>query len=242
MRKVVSIFAALCLLSAAAFAQADKSDVRAGNRLFRKGDFKESEISYRKALIKDSTSIAANYNLASSLYRQQDYQGAKAAIDKAAAEASPAPCHFNSGDIALQLKDYQGAVDAFRSYLLQHPEDLEAKENYIYAKQMLKNQQNQQDQNQQNNDDQNQQDDQNQDNKPKQDPKQDPQDDPKQDPQQQPQDPQDPDDSPQQEPKISPQQAQQMLNAIQAREKETQDKVDKQKAALLQSKQKDKNW
>ena len=38
------------------------------------------------------------------------------------------------------------------------------------------------------------------------------------------------------------QQAQQMLNAIQAREKETQDKVNKEKAAVLKSRQKDKNW
>ena len=33
-----------------------------------------------------------------------------------------------------------------------------------------------------------------------------------------------------------------MLNAIMAKEKETQDKVNKEKAAVLQSKQKDKNW
>ena len=45
-----------------------------------------------------------------------------------------------------------------------------------------------------------------------------------------------------QEPSISPQQAQQMLNAIQAREKQTQDKVNREKAALLKSKQKEKNW
>ena len=41
---------------------------------------------------------------------------------------------------------------------------------------------------------------------------------------------------------ISKQQAQQVLRAIQAKEKETQDKVNKEKAALLQSQQKEKNW
>ena len=41
---------------------------------------------------------------------------------------------------------------------------------------------------------------------------------------------------------ISPQQAQQILQAIQAKEKETQDKVNKEKADVLQSRQKDKNW
>ena len=33
-----------------------------------------------------------------------------------------------------------------------------------------------------------------------------------------------------------------MLQAVQAKEKETQDKVNKQKAAVLQSRQKEKNW
>ena len=33
-----------------------------------------------------------------------------------------------------------------------------------------------------------------------------------------------------------------MLQAIQAQEKETGDKVDKEKAAVLQSRQKEKNW
>ncbi len=42
--------------------------------------------------------------------------------------------------------------------------------------------------------------------------------------------------------KISPQQAQQMLRAIQAKEKETQDKVNKEKAEALKSRQKEKNW
>ena len=41
---------------------------------------------------------------------------------------------------------------------------------------------------------------------------------------------------------LSPQQAQQLLQAIQEKERETQEKVDKEKAALLQSKQKEKNW
>ena len=33
-----------------------------------------------------------------------------------------------------------------------------------------------------------------------------------------------------------------MLKAVEAKEKQTQDKVDKEKAALLKSKQKEKNW
>ena len=221
-------------------AQVDRREVRAGNRKFGREKYKEAEIDYRKAALKDSLSVAAEYNLASSLYRQEDYENADKALqtikDVAPASAHASDYHFNAGDVALQKKDYKAAVDAFRAALLLTPDDLDAKENYIYAKKMLENQQGggggndnqnqyQQDQNQ---DQQNQNQDQDQQD---QNQNQDQQD------QDQNQDQQD-----QQEPRISPQQAQQMLKAIQAKEKETQDKVNKEKAAVLQSKQKEKNW
>ena len=237
MRKLILLIFPLLVLSAApAYCQTDRKEVRAGNRKFRKDNFKEAEIDYRKAQVKDSTSIAASYNLASALYRQQDYQGAKAALESVQGENLPSDYHYNKGDAALALKDYKTAVDEFRAALLQSPDDLDAKENYIYAKKMLENQQNQnqnqqnQDQNQdQQNQDQDQNQDQNQDQQNQQDQNQD-------------RNQQDSNNNQNQEPSISPQQAQQMLNAIQAREKQTQDKVNREKAALLKSKQKEKNW
>lgn len=230
MRKLILLIFPLLVLSVApAYCQADRKEVRAGNRKFRKDNFKEAEIDYRKAQVKDSTSIAASYNLASALYRQQDYQGAKAALESVQGENLPSDYHYNKGDAALALKDYKTAVDEFRAALLQSPDDLDAKENYIYAKKMLENQQNQ-DQNQdQQNQDQDQNQDQNQDQQNQQDQNQD-------------RNQQDSNNNQNQEPSISPQQAQQMLNAIQAREKQTQDKVNREKAALLKSKQKEKNW
>ncbi len=230
------LVAALMLLVLPAAGQADRHDVRAGNRKFRKDKFKEAEIDYRKAVLKDSTSMKAQYNLASALYRQEDYEGARKALSAVDSEGAPARYHYNAGDVALQRKDYASAVKSFREALLQDPDDLDAKENYIYAKKMLENRQNQgsgagQDQNNQdqdqNQDQQQDQNGQNQDNN--------------QDNQQPPQDGSQPQDQ-QAQSEISPQQAQQMLKAVQAKEKETQDKVNKEKAALLKSKQKEKNW
>ena len=242
MKKFLAIILIFCTLPA--IAQVDRSEVRAGNRKFRRDRFKEAEIDYRKAALKDSLSVTAEYNLASALYRQQDYAGAaKALATVKENEALPAQYHYNAGDAALQQKDYAAAVDAFRQALLLDPGDLDAKENYIYAKKMLENQQNggggggdnnqdqNQDQNQQNQD-QNQ-DQQNQDNNQNQNQNQDQNQDKDQNQGQGGQD---------QQPQISPQQAQQMLRAIQAKEKETQDKVNKEKAALLKSRQKEKNW
>ncbi len=233
----------LCLLavSVQAGAQVDKKDVRRGNRDFRKENFKEADIDYRKALVKDSLSIAANYNLANTMYREGDYAQAQQSLEKikdvVPESGYAADYWFNLGDAAIQQKNWQAAVDSFKESLILRPEDLQAKENYIYAKKMLENQQNQQnqDQNQDQQDKNNNQDqDQNQDQDNQNDQNQDQNDDQQKPPQQQPQQGQ--------QPKISPQAAQQMLKAIQAKEKETQDKVNKQKAEALKSRQKEKNW
>lgn len=221
-------------------AQTDRKEVRAGNKAFRKGDFRKSEIDYRKAVLKDSLSVAAQYNLASSLYRQDDYEGAQKALSSIAetvsgieAAGTKADFYFNQGDVALAKKDYASAVKSFRQSLLLRPDDMDAKENYIYAKEMLRqsqdNQGGQGGDNSQNQDDQNDQENQNdQDNNQQQN-------------NQNQQNPQDQNNAAA-EGNISRQQARQMLNAIQAKEKETQDKVKKEKAEMLKSRQKEKNW
>lgn len=259
MRKVLLLIL-LMAVPMALSAQADKSDVRRGNRRFAKKDYRQSDIFYRKALVKDSLSFAANYNLANNLYRQGNFDEAAKYYDKAVpltpqkgrrASEYAESVHFGRGDAALAKKDWQGAVDAFRQAILQNPDDVEAKENYIYARKKLqeqRSQQNRQDQDNQNNqdnqdnkDNQNKdQQDQDKDRNQNQDQNQNQNQDQNQDNQQQ--DKPDGQDGRQPQPKVSPQQAQQMLKAIQAREKETQDKVNREKAAVLKSKQKDKNW
>ena len=238
----------LALVSAVTVsAQTDRKEVRAGNKAFRKGDFRKSEIDYRRAVLKDSLSVAAQYNLASSLYRQDDYEGAQKALSSIAetlsgieAAETKADFYFNQGDVALAQKDYASAVKSFRQSLLLRPDDMDAKENYIYAKEMLRqsqdNQGGQDGDNSQNQDDQNNQNDQNnQDNNQQQN------NDNQQQNNQNQQNPQDQNNAAA-EGNISRQQARQMLNAIQAKEKETQDKVKKEKAEMLKSRQKEKNW
>lgn len=250
---MVAVMTMLCALSLTVSAQVDRHDVRAGNRKFRKGDWKAADISYRKALVKDSTSVPANFNLANTLYRTENYDEAAKTMEKikdsAPSSANAADYFYNVGDIAIAKKDWQGAVTAFKESLLRNPGDLEAKENYIYAKKMLENQQNggggngqdNQD-NQQNKNDQNGQGDQNQNQDQNKDKNQDQnQNDQNNQSQQNNQNNQSGQQDGQQM-KISPQQAQQMLRAIQAKEKETQDKVNKEKAEALKSRQKEKNW
>lgn len=236
MNRFFSIVMCVLLSGASLFAQEDKKDVRRGNKDYRKSNFKEAEIDYRKALLKDSTSFAATYDLANALYSQKDYEGAANTLEKLSNSAPESQYadryYFNKGNVSLQKKDYKTAVDDFKQALLRDPGDLQAKESYIYAKKMLENQENggegESNKDQQNKDQQNQ-DQQNQDQQQDQqtsDGQQDKQEGEGQAQQQQ----------------ISVQQAQQILKAIQAKEKETQEKVEKAKAQNEKSRQKDKNW
>ena len=235
----------LAVSFAEAGAQTDKREVRKGNRSFKDGSYTEAEVEYLKAVDKDSLSVAANYNLANTYFRKGEYDNAKAALERAreAAMASPdgAQYFYNLGSVAIAQQDWKTAVESLQLSLLMNPDDLNAKENYIYAKKKLEDQQQNQNQDQnqdnqdQNQDNQDQQQDQNDQN-------QDQNDDQNQNDQSQDNQDQQQDNRQGEQPQITPQAAQQMLQAIQAKEKETQDKVNKAKAAAVESRQKEKNW
>ena len=224
-------------------AQSDRSEVRAGNREFKKGEFREAELDYKRALEEDSTSVTAKYNLGNALYKTESYSEAELYLKglgdslKSVSASKASDCFHNSGNLALKQKKYQEAVDAYKESLRLEPDNFETKSNLAYAQKMLKEQQQQQQQQQQNQQDNQNQQDQNQ----QQNQNQDQQDNRDQDNQQDQNRNQDQQDN-QNQPQITPQAAQQMLQAIEDKEKQTQDKVKKVKAQQQKSKEKEKNW
>lgn len=261
MLRAASIFTCL-LISAACFAQTDRKEVRKGNREFRKSQWQNAEIDYKKGLLKDSTSVAGRYNLANNYYRMENFAEAgklfeslRDTMTAPSAKPKQAASYFhNQGNNFLKQKDWGHAVDAYKDALRRNPTDMETKSNLAYALKMLENQQknggggqnNQQNQDQnkdkdkdQNKQNQNNQNNQNQDNRNQdQNKDQNHQNQNNQGNQNQNQQPQ----GGQGQQKISPQDAQRMLQAIDAQEKNTQDKVKKEKALLMKSRQKEKNW
>ncbi len=250
------------------YGQVDKKEVRRGNRVFEKENYKEAEVEYRKALIKDSVSVAANYNLGNTLYRMDDAVNAQknysAVVDSVGKlplnidwkegrvenkNSAPADAYHNLGNSYLAQKMYSEAVQAYKESLKRNPADMDTKTNLAYAQKMLKDQQNQQNQNNdqnQNKDNQDQNQDQNQDNKDQNQDKnkenQDRNNDQNKDNNDNKDQNQDEKDGQGTPPKITPQAAEQMLQAMQEKENQTQDKVNKEKAKALKSKQKEKNW
>ncbi len=142
MRKLVCIII-LILSALSAFGQ--KADLRRGNREFKKKEYAKADISYRKALMQDTASVAAHYNLANNLYRQENFDEAAKQLDAvqltASEETFASDYYFNRGDVAVAKEDWQTAVNMFKEALRRSPEDLDAKENYLYARNKLQEQQ-----------------------------------------------------------------------------------------------------
>lgn len=270
----ILVFSTLLFNVYLADAQVDRREVCKGNKHFSKENYQEAEIDYKKALVKDSTSLAAQFNLANTYYKLENFPQAQEAItaigDTIANAKNSSDIYHNLGNVYLKQKQYQQAIEEYKNSLRRNPDDMETKSNLAYAQKMLQNQQNQQnndqndDQNNDQNNDQNQ-DNQNQDNNENQDDQKDQNDNQNNDDQDKndqqnndqnkdqnkdqnnDQNNNNPPKSDQQQnqgqqPKITPQAAQQMLQAIEDKERDTQEKVKKEKALMMKSKQKEKNW
>lgn len=225
-------------------AQDDKHEVRSGNRFFKKGEYDKALVDFQKGLLKDSLSVNSNFNTANTLYCMENYIDAQTYMDAVAADSlkkhSPAKASdyfFNKGNLSLKQKNYQKAVEDYKESLRLSPDNFDAKSNLAYAQKMLQDQQ----QNQQNQQDQQDQQDQQQDNQ-QNDKEEDNQNQNQDKNQNQEQHSPEENSQPESEPKITPQTANQMLQAIQDKEKETQEKVKKAKAMEEKKKKKEKNW
>ncbi len=65
--KGASVVVLLLTLSLSASAQTDRSEVRAGNRAFKKGEYVQAQDEYKNALALDTASVVAKYNLGNAL-------------------------------------------------------------------------------------------------------------------------------------------------------------------------------
>ena len=223
--------------------------VRQGNEYFEESNIKKSIESYQEALKHDPNSFEAKFNLATALYRDERYEASEKGLqallnDKSLSDTERGDVAYNLGNMQFKQKKYKEALDSYRKAMRYNPNDEDAKFNYALTKLKLQ-QQEQQQQNQQqnqdnkqdnqgNNDKQQQQNPQN--NKDKQEKQnEDKQNDKNQD--EQPQNQNGDEDKQQggQRPKggMSPEQQEALLQAVQAEEDKTQDKLKDKKGVLL---------
>ena len=125
-------------------AQTYRSETRKGNKAFQdKGEFGAAVTHYKAALRADSLNIPAIYNMAYVLHcddrdsskRTEKDSLALQYLDKLAEKIKGSEYefdyNFNRGVICADMKDWQGAVDAFKQCLKLAPGDMKALENYV---------------------------------------------------------------------------------------------------------------
>ena len=260
MNRVIYIVVALSLFVVAegvAQKMPERGWTRVGNIAHLLKSFPHSVAAYEKALEQNPDLFEAQYNLASAMIETQRYDAAEKilstlALDTLRTEKERRDILYNLGNAQFAQQKYDKALESYRDVMRMNPNDEDAKFNYAYTKLMQQQQQQQQDQNQnqyQQQQEQNQ--DQNQDNKDKgqndqnqNDQNQDKED--KNNPQNQNNSPQNQDKQKEEQQQnntprngISPEQQEAMLQAIQAEEDKTQDKLKEQAGGYIYN---SKNW
>jgi Ca-activated chloride channel family protein len=224
--KIILSLSCLLFLYPVAQSQDSREYIRKGNRLYDKNEYAGSEGMYRRAMTQDKPSTDAGFNLGDALYKQGRYGEATKEFTETSSGAkadsvSQAQTLYNLGNSLLKEHKFDQSISAYINSLKLDPDNIEAKYNLAYAQDQLKKQQEQQ--KQQKDQKQDQQKDQKKD-QDKQDQNKENQDQ-KNDQQQQPQQGQD------QQQAISRDDAKRLLDALAANEKDTQEKVQRDKAA-----------
>ena len=224
-----------CLAACSARAQ-ERGLVRKGNELYSQGKWAEATADYEKATKKSPAFTPGYFNLGAALIQQKQYEAARRAMDNAAKTAKDpqvqANAHYNTGNTYMSEQQWQKALDAYKAALRRDPQDADARYNYSYALEKLRQQQQQDKKNQQQQNKQDKkQDDGKQDkdqkkNQGNQDDKNDQQGQHQQRPQAQPS-------------KLTEQQADNLLKALQQDERKVQDKMQQEKATPVKL---EKDW
>ena len=140
MNRYIMMF--LLLVSALTMsAQSEEKLIRQGNRKYRKGDYAEAEINYRKALDVRSSNVNAQFNLGDALLMQENYDAANEAFRKVI-EMSPdaklkSQAAYNIATGSLTQGKYYDAFMMYKVALKFNPDNEDALYNLEYCRMHL---------------------------------------------------------------------------------------------------------
>lgn len=198
----------LVFVPVAVFSQSDRQHIRNGNKAYRNNTFSKAETEYRKSIAKNSDNAIAQYNLGCAMMQQGNDSVAIAQFEKAAKmeknSLNRAMAYHNMGYVLQKRQNYSDAIKAYQNALRNNPDDADSRYNLVMCQKLLKKQQQQQQQKQQ----QQKQQDKNSKNKDKNKDKKENNKNRKPD-----------------QNKMDRQNAEQLLNAVMQKEKNTQDKL-----------------
>ena len=125
-------------------ARDDRRSIRQGNQHFKENNFQEAEILYRRAVGQNPQNYRGNFNLGSTLYRQNRHKEAADAFGRVLAldisDNQKAGVLHNLGNSLLKSGNYAESAEAYKKALRLNPDDNETRFNLAYAMLRLQNQ------------------------------------------------------------------------------------------------------
>ena len=121
-----------------ASAQSDEKLIRKGNRYYKRGNYTEAEVNYKKALEARPNNANAQFNLGDALFAQENYDAAYDAFQKVV-EMSPdaklkSNAVFNMGNSLLAQGKFYDAFNIYKVSLKMNPENEAALYNLEYCR------------------------------------------------------------------------------------------------------------
>lgn len=266
MKRFTFIISFIIIVSGLSAQKQVRSEIRSGNNAYKEQRYETAQEHYQKAIEGNASSKEASFNLSNAFYKQQRWDDALKEYQHYLTIETEKPGNMsaawnNMGNTFLKKKasgkgqqqavlpdqgqqggqqqhpdDLQMSMEAYKNALRLNPKDNEARYNLAVVQKMIQDQQQGGGGGQ--DDKKDQKDDKKEDKQDKQDQKKDDQkkDDQKQDKQEQ-----------QQQDQMSQENIEQILNAIEQDERDTQDRVQKQKAEERKQKNQDnrrqnKDW
>jgi Ca-activated chloride channel family protein len=220
LKKQLFILPLIIFLSMNAVAQQERPLIRTGNKLYREKQYQESGTAYNKALGMAPENPVASYNLGNASFRTNRFEEAVNAYDASIGNSKKIPVkekgYYNKGVAMMKQQKLQESIQAWKNALKLDPSDQEARENLQKALMEQKKQEEEQKQKEKEKEKEKDKKDQQQQNQKQKD--------------QQPPKPQS---------NLTKKQVEQLLKALQQKEKEVQEKLQSRNSA---SGRQEKDW
>ena len=137
----------LVFVPVAVFSQSDRQHIRNGNKAYRNNTFSKAETEYRKSIAKNSDNAIAQYNLGCAMMQQGNDSVAIAQFEKAAKmeknSLNRAMAYHNMGYVLQKRQNYSDAIKAYQNALRNNPDDADSRYNLVMCQKLLKKQQQQ---------------------------------------------------------------------------------------------------
>ncbi|MFH0991974.1 MAG: VWA domain-containing protein [bacterium] len=151
----------LLSLAGSLSAQTVRSHIKSGNNSYEDAKYPDAEISYKKALEKQTDSKEATFNLGNAYYKQQRFDESLRSYNQTIASTKDAgeqsKAMYNLGNSLFKSNKVQESLEAYKHALRLNPSDEDALYNYLLARERLKQEQQQKKDNKDNKDQKNQQ-------------------------------------------------------------------------------------